>query len=162
MSQKAACLVFVIGLTCLLFAQASGSEGKLNNYCQLPHSNIESNIFFELQLHYSLANMNMFYANFTKGQLISKANSKLFNWTKKPTKIWSNQENIRFINTYLINVGPTLTDFEKFHPPQKKSTLHVYWFLRFFPPSTPRLLELCISFFHKIPPSMFFPTSKFR
>ena len=26
----------------------------------------------------------------------------------------------------LINVGSTLTDFEKFHPPQKKSTLHVY------------------------------------
>jgi hypothetical protein len=22
----------------------------------------------------------------------------------------------------------TLTDFEKFHPPQKKSPLHVYWF----------------------------------
>ena len=55
----------------------------------------------------------------------------------------------------LINVEPTLTDFEQFHPPQKKSTLHVYWFLRFFPPSTPRLLELCISFFHKIPPSTF-------
>ena len=50
---------------------------------------------------------------------------------------------------------PTLTDFEKFHPPQKKSTLHVYWFLRFFPPSTPRLLELCTSFFQKIPPSTF-------
>ena len=26
----------------------------------------------------------------------------------------------------LINVGPKLTDFEKFHPSQKKSTLHVY------------------------------------
>ena len=26
----------------------------------------------------------------------------------------------------LINVEPTLTDFEKFHPPQKKSPLHVY------------------------------------
>ena len=35
-----------------------------------------------------------------------------------------------------------LTDFEKLPPPQKKSTLHVYWFLRCFPPSTPRLLEL--------------------
>ena len=61
----------------------------------------------------------------------------------------------------LINVESTLTDFEKFHPPQKKSILHVYWFLRFFPPSTPRLLELCISFFHKIPPSTFIPTSTF-
>ena len=30
MSQKAACLVLVIGLACLLFAHASGSEGKLN------------------------------------------------------------------------------------------------------------------------------------
>ena len=55
----------------------------------------------------------------------------------------------------------TLTDFEKFHPPQKKSILHVYWFLRFFPPSTTRLLKLCISFFHKIPPSTFIPTSTF-
>ena len=53
----------------------------------------------------------------------------------------------------------TLTDFEKFHPPQKKSTLHVYWFLRFFPPSTPRLLPLCTSFFQKISPSTFIPTS---
>ena len=52
---------------------------------------------------------------------------------------------------FLINVGPTFTDFEKFHPPQKKSTLHVYWFLRFFPPFTPRLLELCISFFLQNP-----------
>ena len=26
----------------------------------------------------------------------------------------------------LINVEPTLTNFEKFHPPQKKSPLHVY------------------------------------
>ena len=58
-------------------------------------------------------------------------------------------------------MGPTLTNFEKFPPPQKKSPLHVYWFLRFFPPSTPRLLELCISFFHKIPPSTFIPTSTF-
>ena len=47
-----------------------------------------------------------------------------------------------------------LTDFEKLHPPQKKSTLHVYWFLRCFPPSTPRLLELCTSFFQKIPPRL--------
>ena len=37
----------------------------------------------------------------------------------------------------------------------KNSTLHVYWFLRFFPPSTPCLLELCTSFFQKIPPSTF-------
>ena len=53
------------------------------------------------------------------------------------------------------------TDFEKFHPPLKKSTLHVYWFLRFFPPSTPRLLDLSTSFFQKIPPSTFIPTSTF-
>ena len=40
----------------------------------------------------------------------------------------------------------TFTGLEKFHPPQKKSPLHVYWFLRFFPPSTQRLLHLCTSF----------------
>ena len=51
--------------------------------------------------------------------------------------------------------------FWKIPPSTKKSTLHVYWFLRFFPPSTPHLLELCISFFHKIPPSTFIPTSTF-
>ena len=34
---------------------------------------------------------------------------------------------------------------------KKNSTLHVYWFLRFFPPSTPRLLHLCTSFFPKNP-----------
>ena len=36
----------------------------------------------------------------------------------------------------LVNVKSeiTLTDFEK--------KIHVYWFLRFFPPSTPRLLQL--------------------
>ena len=55
----------------------------------------------------------------------------------------------------------TLTDFEKFHHTQKKSTLHIFWFLRFFPPTTPRLSELYISFFHKIPPSPFIPTSTF-
>jgi hypothetical protein len=67
-------------------------------------------------------------------------------------------EQIFFIGKYshLSNKRElTLTDFEKFHPPQKKSTLHVYWFLRFFPPSTPRLLELCTSFLQKIPPSTF-------
>ena len=55
----------------------------------------------------------------------------------------------------LINVGPTLTVFEKFHPPQKKIHSPLLLILRFFPPSTPHLLELCISFFHKIPPSTF-------
>ena len=30
---------------------------------------------------------------------------------------------------------------------KKESTLHVYWSLRFLPPSTPRLLHLCASFF---------------
>ena len=55
----------------------------------------------------------------------------------------------------LINVGPTLTVFEKFPPPQKKIHSPLLLILRFFPPSTPHLLELCISFFHKIPPSTF-------
>ena len=77
-------------------------------------------------------------------------------------QFWKLDPNIWIYNLIsLINLGPTLPDFEKFQPPQKKSTLHVYWFLRFFPPSTPRLLELCISFFHKIPPSTFIPTSTF-
>ena len=44
---------------------------------------------------------------------------------------------------------------------KKKSTPHVYWFLRLFPSSTPPLLELCTSIFQKIPPSMFIPTSTF-
>ena len=35
----------------------------------------------------------------------------------------------------IINVEPTLTDFEKFHPPQKKSPLHVYWFHKYIPTS---------------------------
>ena len=39
---------------------------------------------------------------------------------------------------------------------KKNSTLHVYWFLRLFPPSTLRLLQLCTSFPQKIPPSTFF------
>ena len=42
---------------------------------------------------------------------------------------------------------------------KKKSPLHVYWFVRFFPPSTPRLLHLYTSFFQKIPPSTFIPIS---
>ena len=44
---------------------------------------------------------------------------------------------------------------------RKIPPFHVYWFLRFFPPSTPRLLELCTSFFQKIPPSTFISTSTF-
>ena len=43
------------------------------------------------------------------------------------------QHTIWFLEQYnhttlisLINVEPTITDFEEFHPPQKKSTLHVY------------------------------------
>ena len=44
-----------------------------------------------------------------------------------------------------------LTDFEKKNPPSMHiSTLHVYWFLRFFPTSTPRLLQLGTIFFQKI------------
>ena len=57
-----------------------------------------------------------------------------------------------------------LTDFEKkIHSPRPThiSTLHVYLFLRFFPPSTPRLLHLFTSFFQKKTPSTFIPTSTF-
>ena len=35
---------------------------------------------------------------------------------------------------------------------KKKSTLHIYWFFRFFPPSTPRLLDLWVYVFQNIPP----------
>ena len=69
---------------------------------------------------------------------------------------------IKLIYSHLFdNCRAHAYQFEKFHPPQKKSTLQVYWFLRSFPPSTPHLLELCISFFLKIPPSTFIPTSTF-
>ena len=54
----------------------------------------------------------------------------------------------------IIDVKSRLPTFQNY-------TLHVYWFLRFFPTSIPRLLELCTSFFQKIPPSMFIPTSTF-
>ena len=43
----------------------------------------------------------------------------------------------------------------KIHPPRLLNS-------QIFPPSTPRLLELCTSFFQKIPPSTFIPTSTFR
>ena len=60
------------------------------------------------------------------------------------------------------NCEVTLTDFEKKNPPSTHiSTLHVYWFLRFFPPSTPRLLQLCTSFFQEIRHSTFILTSSF-
>ena len=42
----------------------------------------------------------------------------------------------------------------KIHPPRLLNA----WI---FPPSTPRLLELCTSFFQKMPPSTFIPTSTF-
>ena len=37
-----------------------------------------------------------------------------------------------------------------FSPSTHISILHVYWFLRYFPPYTPSLLQLCTSFFQKI------------
>ena len=68
-----------------------------------------------------------------------------------------------FINTLisLRNVESRLLILKK-NPPSASthiSTLHAYWFLRFFPPSTPRLLHLYTSFFQKITPSTFIPTS---
>ena len=51
------------------------------------------------------------------------------------------------------------------------NSLHVYWFLRFFPPFTPHIVQLCTSFFpinttpnvywfcNLCTPSMFIPTS---
>ena len=61
----------------------------------------------------------------------------------------------------LINVKSRLPILKNSTIHKKKSTLHVYWFLRFFPPSTPHFLELCTSFFQKIPPSTFIRTSTF-
>ena len=60
-----------------------------------------------------------------------------------------------------LNVGSTLTDFEKFHPPQNKKPPSTFIDFLDFPPSTPCLLELCAIFFQKIPPSTFIPTSTF-
>ena len=90
-------------------------------------------------------------------------------YNKEPTcqkPIISIQINYLFYKIiFIINKGLLFWVWKSisgiFHPPQKKSTLRVYWFLRFFPPSTSHLLELCISFFHKIPPSTFIPTSTF-
>ena len=62
---------------------------------------------------------------------------------------------------FLINVKSRLTILKNSTIYKKKSTPHVYWFLRLFPSSTPPLLELCTSIFQKIPPSMFIPTSTF-
>ena len=61
----------------------------------------------------------------------------------------------------LINVKSRLPILKNSTLYKKKSTPHVYWFLRLFPSSTPPLLELCASIFRKIPPSMFIPTSTF-
>ena len=58
---------------------------------------------------------------------------------------------VHIMSSHLCNKREvTLTKFEKFYPPQNKS-----------PPSTPCLLELCTSFFQKIPSSTFIPTSTF-
>ena len=47
------------------------------------------------------------------------------------------------------------TDFEKFHPPQNKNPPSTFIdFLDFFPPSTPRLLDLCTSLFLFQPPRL--------
>ena len=52
----------------------------------------------------------------------------------------------------------TLTDFEKFHPTQIKNPPYTFIDFLVFPPSTPRLLDLCTSFFQKIhPPRLFQP-----
>ena len=55
----------------------------------------------------------------------------------------------------------TLTDFEKKTPSRNISTLHLYYFLRSTPPSTTRLLHLCVSFFHNTLPSTFIATSTY-
>ena len=50
----------------------------------------------------------------------------------------------------------TLTDFETLHPPQKINPPSTFIDFLDFPPSTPRLLDLCTSFFQKFhPPRLF-------
>ena len=61
----------------------------------------------------------------------------------------------------LINMKSGLPILKNSTLHKKNSTLLVYWFLRFFPPSTPRLLHLCSGFFQKIPPSMFIDFATF-
>ena len=69
---------------------------------------------------------------------------------------------VRLYSHLSYKLEVTLIDFEKKNPPSTHIyNIHVYWFLRFFPSSTPRLLHLCISFFQKIASSTFFPTSTF-
>ena len=52
--------------------------------------------------------------------------------------------------------GTHAYQFEKFHPPQNKNPPSTFIdFLDFSTPSTPHLLELCTSFFQKIPTSTF-------
>ena len=55
----------------------------------------------------------------------------------------------------------TLTDFEKFHHTQNKNP--PYTLIDFLGLSTlhSRLLDLCTSFFQKVPPSTFIPTCTF-
>ena len=61
-----------------------------------------------------------------------------------------------------INVGPTLTDFEKFHPPQNKNTPSTFIdFLDFFHPTLLVYCSYVLDFFQNIPPSTFIPTSSF-
>ena len=61
----------------------------------------------------------------------------------------------------LINVGPMLTDFEKFHPPQNKNPPST--FIEFLDFSTlhSSFIRVMYYFFPKIPPSTFIPISTF-
>jgi len=47
-----------------------------------------------------------------------------------------------------------LTNFEKFHPPRLSIS-------EIFPPSTPRLLDLCTSFFQKFHPPRLFQAPRY-
>ena len=78
-------------------------------------------------------------------------------------RVFQTKENIKynFPYSHLSNkFGAQAYRFWKI-PPSTKN-IHGYWFFRFYPTSTPHLLELCISFFHKIPPSTFIPSSSFN
>ena len=80
-------------------------------------------------------------------------------WAKQA--FWGLRSDSYYTLISLINMKSRLPILKNSTLYKKKSTPHVYWFLRLFPSSNPLLLEFCTSIFQKIPPSMFIPTSTF-
>ena len=76
--------------------------------------------------------MNELELNYLECTLISLIN----------VEVGINVEGVQKLANHYTWSTRLLTNFEKFHPIKIKN-----------PPSTPRLLQLCTSFFQKIPPS---------